>query len=142
LNATYLDVVGPLARSGRDAALALDVLAGPTQEDLATYAAIDRIPDGGYAAALGDATIAGRRFGLVGPGWRTDRFPLDTATERHYRAAAHLVEALGGEVVEDPFAGSGTTAVVAEREGRRWMAADADARYVGVARKRLEEMGA
>jgi len=109
LNATYLDVVGPLARSVRDAALALDVLAGPTQEDLATYTAVDHIPSGGYAASLGSASVAGKRFGLVGPGWREDRLPLDTATERHYRAALHLVEALGAAVVEDPFASTGFT---------------------------------
>lgn len=42
-----------------------------------------------------------------------------------------------GQLVLDPFAGSGTTAVVAERLGRRWIAGDADARYVGLARERL-----
>jgi site-specific DNA-methyltransferase (adenine-specific) len=41
-------------------------------------------------------------------------------------------------LVVDPFAGSGTTAVVAERLGRRWIAGDADARYVHLARQRLE----
>ncbi len=46
-----------------------------------------------------------------------------------------------GDLVVDPFAGSGTTAVVAERHKRRWIAVDADARYVGVARQRLKEMG-
>ncbi|RMH38948.1 MAG: site-specific DNA-methyltransferase, partial [Deltaproteobacteria bacterium] len=39
-----------------------------------------------------------------------------------------------GQLVVDPFAGSGTTAVVAERLGRRWIAGDADPRYVGLAR--------
>lgn len=43
-----------------------------------------------------------------------------------------------GDLVVDPFAGSGTTAVVAERLGRRWLAGDGDARYVGLARQRLE----
>jgi site-specific DNA-methyltransferase (adenine-specific) len=43
-----------------------------------------------------------------------------------------------GQLVVDPFAGSGTTAVVAARLGRRWLAGDADARYVGLARTRLE----
>ena len=41
------------------------------------------------------------------------------------------------DVVLDPFCGSGTTLVVAARHGRRWLGADADARYVGVARERL-----
>jgi site-specific DNA-methyltransferase (adenine-specific) len=43
-----------------------------------------------------------------------------------------------GQLVVDPFVGSGTTAVVAGRLGRRWLAADADARYVGLARERLK----
>jgi len=42
-----------------------------------------------------------------------------------------------GQLVVDPFVGSGTTAVVAERLGRKWLAGDADARYVGLARERL-----
>lgn len=42
-----------------------------------------------------------------------------------------------GDLVLDPFGGSGTTAVVAERTGRRWLVGDADPRYVTVARKRL-----
>lgn len=43
-----------------------------------------------------------------------------------------------GQLVVDPFVGSGTTAIVAERLGRRWLVGDADARYVGLARGRLE----
>lgn len=42
-----------------------------------------------------------------------------------------------GQLVVDPFVGSGTTAVVAEREGRRWIAGDADPRYVALARERI-----
>lgn len=46
-----------------------------------------------------------------------------------------------GQLVVDPFAGSGTTAVVAERLGRRWIAGDADDRYVALARSRLTAPG-
>jgi site-specific DNA-methyltransferase (adenine-specific) len=42
-----------------------------------------------------------------------------------------------GELVVDPFTGSGTTLVVAERLGRRWAGADSDPRYVALARERL-----
>ncbi len=41
-------------------------------------------------------------------------------------------------LIVDPFAGSGTTAVVAERLGRRWIAGDNDPRYVALARERLQ----
>ncbi|MEX2048612.1 MAG: amidase [Gemmatimonadota bacterium] len=90
LDATYLDVVGPLARTVRDAAVALDVLADTSV----------------YAAAIGSLPLPGKRFGLVGPGWRVDRMPLDTATERLYRDAVSTVVALGAEVVRDPFRGT------------------------------------
>jgi site-specific DNA-methyltransferase (adenine-specific) len=48
-----------------------------------------------------------------------------------------LASSREGDLVLDPFVGSGTTAVVAEKLGRRWLASDADPRYVGLARGRL-----
>jgi site-specific DNA-methyltransferase (adenine-specific) len=48
-----------------------------------------------------------------------------------------LASSAPGQLVVDPFVGSGTTAVVAARLGRRWIAGDADARYVGLTRDRL-----
>ncbi|HZD04095.1 MAG TPA: amidase [Longimicrobiales bacterium] len=107
INSTYVDVVGPLARTVRDAAVALDVLAGPTTEDLSTFAAVDHIPEGGYAAALTDSALAGKRFGLVGEGWRDSFLPLAPETEALYRKAVAVVRDRGAVVVEDPFRGSG-----------------------------------
>ena len=48
-----------------------------------------------------------------------------------------LASSKPGSLVVDPFVGSGTTAVVASRLERRWIAGDADARYVGLTRERL-----
>ncbi|MBL0218434.1 MAG: site-specific DNA-methyltransferase [Myxococcales bacterium] len=48
-----------------------------------------------------------------------------------------LASSKPGQLVVDPFVGSGTTAVVAARLGRSWIAGDADARYVGLTRERL-----
>jgi site-specific DNA-methyltransferase (adenine-specific) len=48
-----------------------------------------------------------------------------------------LASSAPGQLVVDPFVGSGTTAVVAARLGRKWLAGDADARYVGLTRERL-----
>jgi amidase len=109
LSGTYVDVVGPLARTVYDAAVALDVLAGPTPEDAATYASVGHTPDGGYAAQLDATSVRGKRFGLVGPGWRQQWLPLDPATEAEYQKAIQVLKGLGAEVVEDPFAGSGFT---------------------------------
>ncbi|HEY0989339.1 MAG TPA: site-specific DNA-methyltransferase [Kofleriaceae bacterium] len=48
-----------------------------------------------------------------------------------------LASSAPGQLVVDPFVGSGTTAVVAARLGRSWIAGDGDARFVGLARERL-----
>lgn len=45
-----------------------------------------------------------------------------------------------GDVVLDPFSGSGTTAVVAEQLGRKWMACDLDPQYNRWAIERLERV--
>jgi amidase len=107
LSGTYVDVVGPLAKTVKDAAVALDVLAGPTTEDLATFASEGHRPSGGYAAGLAGASLEGKRFGLVGTGWRDDFVPLHPDTEAQYRRAIDVLRELGAEVVEDPFAGTG-----------------------------------
>jgi modification methylase len=45
-----------------------------------------------------------------------------------------------GDVVLDPFFGTGTTGAVAKRLGRRWIGIERDARYVEIARKRIESV--
>ena len=99
------DVVGPIARCVRDAALTLDALAGFTMEDPKTVAGIGKRPSGGYAAKLDTATLAGKRIGTYGPGWRN--LPLSEETTTLYRRALGEIERLGAVLVEDPFAGSG-----------------------------------
>ena len=115
MDATYRDVVGPIARTVRDAALALDVIAGPTPEDRATYAAVGHIPEHGYAAALNATALAGKRFGLVGPGWRESYLPLAPETEARYREAVAVLESRGASVVEDPFADRGWVELYGDR---------------------------
>jgi Asp-tRNA(Asn)/Glu-tRNA(Gln) amidotransferase A subunit family amidase len=115
LSGTYVDVVGPLARTVSDAALTLDVLAGPTTEDLATFASEGHMPEGGYAAGLDAGALEGKRFGLVGTGWRTDFLPLDETTDAEYQKAIEAIRALGAEVIADPFDGSGFVEAYGER---------------------------
>jgi site-specific DNA-methyltransferase (adenine-specific) len=61
------------------------------------------------------------------------------ATQKPEQLIERLMRASSreGQLVVDPFVGSGTTAVVAARLGRRWLAGDADPRYVGLARARV-----
>jgi len=105
-DASHRDVVGPIARTVSDAAVTLDAIAGPAGEDPEGYASERRIPSGGYAAALDATALRGRRFGLVGPGWRDQHLPLAPETEALYRRAIAVLEEGGGEVVEDPFRGT------------------------------------
>ena len=115
LSGYYVDVVGPLARSVRDAAIALDVIVGPSAGDMASYASTGHIPEGGYAGALDLGSLDGRRFGLVGTGWRDDWLPLAPETEAEYMRAVAALTELGATVVADPFDGSGFKELYADR---------------------------
>jgi modification methylase len=80
-------------------------------------------------------------------------FPLCTGGERLKDAAGHklhptqkplaLVERIvracsnPGDVVLDPFGGTGTTAIAALRHGRQWILVERDARYVAAAQRRI-----
>ena len=46
-----------------------------------------------------------------------------------------------GELVLDPFVGTGTTCAVAQRMGRRWLGIDLNRRYLDTASKRINEGG-
>jgi amidase len=60
----YNDAVGPMAKSVRDVALAIDQVAGTDVEDLATADADAHIK-GSFAAGLDTATLKGRRIGVL-----------------------------------------------------------------------------
>ncbi|MFM0415328.1 amidase [Paraburkholderia aromaticivorans] len=99
------DVVGPIARNVRDAALCLDVLAGYSSEDPKTLASVGRQPEGGYTAALDPKALNGKRIGLYGPGWRNQ--PLSDEAAALYERVKDELVGLGAILVDDPFAGSG-----------------------------------
>ena len=99
------DVVGPIARCVRDAALCLDVLAGYSSEDPKTLAGVGKQPIGGYTAKLNKDGLKGKRLGLYGNGWRNQ--PLSAETEALYERAKEELRSLGAMLVDDPFAGSG-----------------------------------
>ncbi len=109
------DVVGPIARCVRDAALCLDVLAGYSAEDPKTIAGVGQRPRGGYTAKLKQAALAGKRIGLHGPGWRDQ--PLSEETTRLYARTQSELEAQGAILIADPFAGSGFAKLAAITPG-------------------------
>ena len=109
------DVVGPIARCVRDAALTLDALAGYSAADPKTVAGIGKRPAGGYAAGLEPGALAGKRLGLYGPGWRD--LPLSEEASALYARAQKELEAAGATLVADPFAGTGFAAIAEPTPG-------------------------
>src|SRR6201996_8009591 len=99
------DVVGPIARNVRDAALCLDILAGYSSEDPKTLAGVGRKPKGGYTSAMKPDALRGKRIGLYGPGWRAEALS-DEASMLYERVKRELTD-LGAVLIDDPFAGSG-----------------------------------
>ncbi|CAG5089436.1 Amidase family protein [Thermobacillus xylanilyticus] len=111
LGGSTRDVIGPHARTVKDAARMLDVIAGYTHEDPKTVAAIGNMPEGGYMSRLNTQALQGKRIGLLGPGWRD--MELTPETQELYDKAIQDLEAQGAIVVPDPFAGSGFAEYVA-----------------------------
>ena len=63
-------------------------------------------------------------------------------TQKPEALLARIIEASSkpGDLVADFFCGSGTTAAVAERLGRRWIACDSSLAAIDIARRRLTSM--
>ncbi len=61
---TFNDAVGPMAKSVRDVALALDLVTGPDPEDPVTAAAASHI-SGSFAQGLDAASLKGKRIGAL-----------------------------------------------------------------------------
>ncbi|WP_072013882.1 amidase family protein [Myxosarcina sp. GI1] len=99
------DVLGPLTQTVYDAAITLDILAGPDPADPKTSVAEGEIPPDGYVSALDDTALEGKRLGLFGSGFKD--IELTPETETLYEQALDVVLEEGTTVVEDPFAGSG-----------------------------------
>jgi Asp-tRNA(Asn)/Glu-tRNA(Gln) amidotransferase A subunit family amidase len=124
------DVVGPMARTVHDAAILLDVMVGSGPERSNPEVPEMPVRGEGYTDGLSQHALEGRRFGLVGEGWRTSYLPLAPDTEELYRQAIATLEAQGAEVLEDPFLGSGFIEKYRERRGSRSEGEDAMARYL------------
>jgi Asp-tRNA(Asn)/Glu-tRNA(Gln) amidotransferase A subunit family amidase len=104
LGGSTRDVMGPIARTVKDAAYALEAISGYTPADPKTVAAIGHVPPGGYVAALVGATLRGKRLGLYGPGWLN--VPLAKETGELYDRVIVELRRQGAVVVADPFADS------------------------------------
>ena len=94
------------------------------------------------SAVLPLRAAAGRRAGRGADGSRTDRVVKTTnphPTVKPLRLMQYLIT-LGsrpGDMVLDPFLGSGTTAMAAKSLGRRYIGIERERAYVGIARARV-----
>ena len=79
--------------------------------------------------AMGDVWQIGQELNNKHPA----PFPLELA-ER-------CVKSVSGGVVLDPFMGSGTTAIAANKHGRHWVGIEKSAAYCAMAEKRIAELG-
>jgi site-specific DNA-methyltransferase (adenine-specific) len=75
----------------------------------------------------------------------SSQFRGDTLKAEHpavfpERLAADLIQCFSrpGDIILDPYSGSGTTCLEAERLGRRWAGIDIGAEYVALSERRLE----
>jgi DNA modification methylase len=76
------------------------------------------------------------------------QFPSEPTTEAHYASFPTTLATLCilagsrlGDLVLDPFLGSGTTGEVAERLGRRWAGLELSTEYTAIARRRTAQAG-
>jgi len=98
---------------------------------------------GQRGVSTGWANIGGRRN-------RRDvwQIPSDLTSAAHYATfpaeLARLCILAGsrpGDLVFDPFAGSGTVGQIAEKAARRWVGVELAANYVALARQRTAQVG-
>ena len=66
---------------------------------------------------------------------------MDGPTQKPQKLFEYLIQTYTneGEVVCDPFGGSGTTAAAAKNTGRRYVSIEAKAYYVEIQRQRLAQ---
>jgi site-specific DNA-methyltransferase (adenine-specific)/modification methylase len=62
-------------------------------------------------------------------------------TQKPLKLFERLIELASnqGDIVLDPFMGSGTTAIVSEKLGRNWIGIDSNPEYIELANKRIKE---
>lgn len=73
---------------------------------------------------------------------KTDEELTNHPTQKPESVIERIIESTSvrGDTILDPFMGSGTTAVVAERLGREWIGIENDEEYIQMANNRLKNM--
>lgn len=100
------DNTGPIARDVRDAAIALDVMAGEDPKDFRTKGSAAQAQPGPYTRYLDARALSGKRFGvpafmLAAPGENGGGTPLQPETRALFIKALDALKAAGATVVFD-----------------------------------------
>ncbi|MFA4845759.1 MAG: site-specific DNA-methyltransferase, partial [Patescibacteria group bacterium] len=76
------------------------------------------------------------------------RIPLESCPENHHAVMPQklaerciLAGSCRGNIILDPFFGSGTVGMVAERLGRRWLGIELNRDYAPIIERRTAQMG-
>jgi site-specific DNA-methyltransferase (adenine-specific) len=102
------------------------------------YRAIERTPKGSDEDVHGPLRQhADMASGLARPGWR--KFGPEQRDER-WEPSCSCAAKSRAQLVLDPFIGSGTTALVARKHGRRCIGIDLSAEYLEIAAKRTQQL--
>lgn len=64
---------------------------------------------------------------------------LNHPTEKPISIMSRLIDANVGDIILDPYCGSGSTLVAAERLGRKWVGIEIDKDYCAVAERRISD---
>lgn len=94
-----------------------------------------------YFAHKGRRLLSGqKRYGNILRASRGSGAEYEHPTQKPEEIIARLIECSSkeGDIVLDPFLGSGTTAVVAEKMRRRWIGCEIDPQYAAVGQSRLD----
>lgn len=94
-----------------------------------------------YFAHKGRRILNGqKRYGNILRASRGSGADYEHPTQKPEEIIARLIECSSkeGDTVLDPFLGSGTTAVVAEKMGRNWIGCEIEPQYQAVAQSRLD----
>ncbi|MGH9869419.1 MAG: DNA-methyltransferase [Candidatus Polarisedimenticolia bacterium] len=134
-------------RKGRTMVFNLDDVRRPYNEHTRRYPARTQAPTSQYGPQPGRAWMphpAGARpRDVIEVPTLCNGSPEKTVhpTQKPVELIRHLVLASSrpGDLVIDPFGGSGTTYAVCEAEGRRWLGCERDVRYARLISMRLRE---
>ncbi len=92
-----------------------------------------------YASEGGEWTVPGKRHGSIWRAMPDASTEYEHPTQKPVGIMQLCIERFGGDVILDPFAGSGTTLVAAKNLGKRAIGIELEEKYCEIAARRLSQ---